>query len=282
VHFYDYDAQARLLSIADSRVPDNPIIFHYEERGRKTAVQIFRPEDYRPSTAFAGSPFGVAAMGPNLPGGGSTTTVYDEHDRTIEIQARDSHGELVSRAVRIYDAQGHVSEEHQILDNPETFIPAEARLEILKSPGKSLQGLRDELTKLMDGKTGPYSIAYNYDAQGRVEHTRRRIFSEEQEIETTYNEHGDEESEITRSKQIGSDAPGVHRRSNCYRVERSSSRAGLSFPLWTSAFSRRTDKSRLDLLPKAGRSDPGALGAFRPEVNSDCGCALSRTQCQRR
>jgi hypothetical protein len=37
----------------------------------------------------------------------------------------------------------------------------------------------------------------------------------------------------------------LHRRSNCYRVERSSSRAGLSFPLWTSAFSRRTEKSPL-------------------------------------
>src|SRR5690242_16087851 len=36
----------------------------------------------------------------------------------------------------------------------------------------------------------------------------------------------------------------LHRRSNCYRVERSSSRAGLSFPLWTSAFSRRTEISR--------------------------------------
>jgi len=35
----------------------------------------------------------------------------------------------------------------------------------------------------------------------------------------------------------------LHRRSNCYRVERSSSRAGLSFPLWTSAFSRRTEIS---------------------------------------
>jgi len=40
----------------------------------------------------------------------------------------------------------------------------------------------------------------------------------------------------------------LHRRSNCYRVERSSSRAGLSFPLWTSAFSRRTEKSRLTRL----------------------------------
>src|SRR6266700_6718554 len=41
----------------------------------------------------------------------------------------------------------------------------------------------------------------------------------------------------------------LHRRSNCYRVERSSSRAGLSFPLWTSAFSRRTEISPLRSKP---------------------------------
>src|SRR5207344_1112832 len=37
----------------------------------------------------------------------------------------------------------------------------------------------------------------------------------------------------------------LHRRSDCYRVERSSSRAGLSLPLWINTFSRRTEKSRL-------------------------------------
>jgi hypothetical protein len=168
-------------------------------------VQIFRPEDYRPNTAFAGSPFEIATMGPNLPGGGTATTVYDEHDRPTEIQAHDAQGELVSRAVRIYDAQGNVSEEQQILDNPETIIPAKSRLEFLKSSGTSLQGLREELTKLMGGKTGPYSIAYEYYTQGRVERTRRRIFNKEDMIENTYNEHGDKTLEITRTKQIGSD-----------------------------------------------------------------------------
>jgi hypothetical protein len=201
---YFHDSQGRLLSVVDSRRLDNPITVHYDELGKKTMAQIFRSEDYRPNTAFGGSPFEIAAMGPNLPGGGSATTVYDQHDRPTEIQVRDLQGELVSRAVRIYDAQGNVTEERQILDSPEKIIPAEMRSEILKSMGTSLQDLREQLTKLMSGKAEPYSIAYDYDAQGRVEHTRRRIFNKEDVIENTYNEHGDKASEITRTTRTGS------------------------------------------------------------------------------
>jgi hypothetical protein len=36
----------------------------------------------------------------------------------------------------------------------------------------------------------------------------------------------------------------LYRRSDCFRVERTSSRAGLSLPLWINTFSRRTEKSR--------------------------------------
>jgi hypothetical protein len=64
-------------------------------------VQVSRPADYRPNTGVAGSPFQVADRAPNLPGGGSATTVYDEHDRPAEVQVRDAQGELMSRAVRI-------------------------------------------------------------------------------------------------------------------------------------------------------------------------------------
>jgi hypothetical protein len=111
----------------------------------------------------------------------------------------------VSRAVRIYDAQGRVSEEKQILDTPETLIPAEPRAAILKSSGASREELREHLTKLMGGQAGPFSIAYSYDTQGRVQNTLRRIFNHEHVIETAYNVHGDKAAEITRSTQIGSE-----------------------------------------------------------------------------
>jgi hypothetical protein len=134
---------------------------------------------------------------------GAQPLIYDEHDRATEVQVRDASGEVVSRAVRTYDAQGHVLEEKQILDNPETIFPAETRAQILEqsglSPDELQQELRSQLTKLMAGQSGPQSVSYGYDSHGRVSHTNRRNFNMHQELETTYNEHGDVESEITRS-----------------------------------------------------------------------------------
>jgi YD repeat-containing protein len=203
---YSYDQHGRLQNISDDGRTDSPVTFRYDERGRKTKIEISRPADYRPNTAVAGSPFEIADRAPNLPGGGRATTIYDEHDRATEVQVRDASGELVNRAVRTYDAQGHVLEEKQILDNPETMFPAETRAQLLEqsglSPDQLLQDLRTQLTKLMAGQSGPYSVTNGYDTRGRLHHTSRRIFNEEQEVETTYNEHGDTASEITRSVRL--------------------------------------------------------------------------------
>jgi RHS Repeat len=203
---YSYDHQGRLQSITDDARPDSPITFRYDERGRKIKIEISGSADYRPNMAVAGSPFEVADRAPNLPGGGSATTIYDEHDRPIEVEVRDAEGELVNRAVRNYDAEGHIFEEKQILDNPETMIPVEAREKIAEESGLSLDQLQLELhmqlTKLMAGQSGPYSVTYAYDTQGRMKHMSRRIFGHQEEIESTYNEHGDLSSEVTRSTGI--------------------------------------------------------------------------------
>ena len=187
---FSYNDDGKLVKITKSDAPENPTVFHYDENGRKTKVQGSRAVDYRSGVASCGSPFQIADNAPNLPGGGTATTIYDEHDRATKVQVRDAQGDLVSRAVRIYDPQGHVVEEKQILDNPETMIPAEARAKMLEESGVSVDQLRQELraqlTKLMGGQSGPYSVSYRYDTHGRVNHTSQRIFNEEQEIETIY------------------------------------------------------------------------------------------------
>jgi YD repeat-containing protein len=204
---YSYDQQGRLQNISYGSRPDNPVIFHYDDHGRKSKIEISSPADYLgPVAVEVGSPFEAAGRAPNLPGGGSATTIYDEHDRATEVQVRDSSGELVSRAVATYDAHGHILEEKQILDNPEMMFPAEIRAQMLEQSGLSAdqlqQELRVQLTELMAGQSGPYSVSYGYDTHGRVHHINRRIFNDEQEIETTYNEHGDTASEITRSTRL--------------------------------------------------------------------------------
>jgi hypothetical protein len=121
---------------------------------------------------------------------------------------------VISRAVRSHDEEGRISEEHQIWDRPESMFPPQFREQILEAGG-SLEEFRRQLMELMGGEPGPSSIAYSYDAQGRVAQTRRRIFNEEQVIETSYNEPGDKAAEITRCAQIvsgsgqGTQRPGL-------------------------------------------------------------------------
>jgi YD repeat-containing protein len=202
---YSYDDHGKLLRITNSGSPENPIAFSYDEAGRKTKVQISRSADYRPNVAIAGSPFEAGNASPNLPGGGTTTTIYDDLDRPIEIQTRDSHGELVSRALRSYDHDGHVLDEKQILTSPEMLIPAELRTKVLERSGASIEELRQELTRVMGGQAGPTSEHYTYDKNGQIKQTVRRIFNQEETIEATYNGQGDKEKEITRTKQVGGD-----------------------------------------------------------------------------
>jgi YD repeat-containing protein len=198
---YAYDDRGRPLSITDSNSHDNPVTFRYDDRGRKTKIQISRAEDYRANVGIAGSPFEAADRRPNMQGGGAAFTTYDEYDRAIEVEIRDGQGAKVSRAVRIYDEQGHVTEEKQILDDPLNLLPAETRARILSQPGVSAGDLREQLTKLMSGREGVSSVGYSYDAQGRITQILRRIFNREDKIETAYNQQGDVASETTRSTQ---------------------------------------------------------------------------------
>jgi hypothetical protein len=198
-----YDDQGRQLAITDSNAPDNPIAFRYDEHGRKTKVQISHPEDYRPNHMVAGSPFETADRAPNLPDGGSATTFYDADDRPTEVHVKNAQGGLITRAVIIYNAEGRVSEEKQILDNVETMFPEGLFDKMLEESGASREELHKQISKVMGGQTGPFSIAYSYNAAGRLKQMRRQIFNQEQLIETTYNEQGDKASEITLSSRLG-------------------------------------------------------------------------------
>jgi hypothetical protein len=133
---HSYDSLGRQLAIAESRAPDNPTTFRYDEHGRKTKVQISRPEDYRPNhmVAGAGSPFETADRAPNLPDGDSATTFYDADDRPTEVHVKNAHCGLITRAVIIYDAEGRVSEEKEILDNVETMFPEAYSTRCWKNP----------------------------------------------------------------------------------------------------------------------------------------------------
>jgi hypothetical protein len=199
---YSYDDNGRLLTVARTGASDDAVVFHYGEHGIKTKVVTSRAEDYRENVAEGGSPLSIADRPPNLRGGGTATTIYDEHGRPVEVQVRDAQGEVVKRAVAVYDSQGRLLEEKQILDSPELMFPPEIRERMREESGLSDEQVRAELraklAEFMGGQSGMYSMSYKYDKQGRVIQAHRRIFNRDETIETTYNEQGDKVSEITR------------------------------------------------------------------------------------
>ncbi|MFL6442828.1 MAG: hypothetical protein ACJ713_03380 [Candidatus Sulfotelmatobacter sp.] len=217
---YIYDDQGRVQKIvpdSQGEVPglSQPISFHYDQHGRKTSTVSSTAADYSPNMASALGPFEALDLPPNLPGGGTSTTTYDEHDRPTEVELRDAKGELVMHATRTYDSQGRVLAEKQFHDSFVPMFPPEEQEKILQESGLSSEQLatllQAELPKLMGGHTEAYTISYAYDVHGRISHTSRRIFNRQDEIDTSYNEHSDIESEITRSTEIpadGSPSPG--------------------------------------------------------------------------
>ena len=203
---YSYDQQGRLQNIRDSARPESLTTFSYDEQGKKTKTETSRPADYQPNAMIAGPPFETASRAPNLQGGGTSTTIFDEHDRPTEVQVRHANGELLSRTLRTYDAEGYVIEEKEIMENPELGFPLEDPAETPEESGLSAdqrrQALREGIMKLMGGPER-YSVSNRYDTRGRLIHTSFRMHRQQGEIEITYNEQGDRESAIGQSS--GSD-----------------------------------------------------------------------------
>ncbi|HKU24612.1 MAG TPA: hypothetical protein VJQ54_04020 [Candidatus Sulfotelmatobacter sp.] len=211
--FYFYDEQGRIQRIVpekqEGQISDQPIFFRYDEKGRKTSTVTSSPADYHPNMATGGGPFEGLGLPPNLPGGGTSTTIYDQYDRPTKIEVRDAKGNLIMHGTRTYDPQGRVADEKQFHDNLPAMFNPEANEKILQDSGLSPEQfatlLEAELPKLMGGRTEAYTVSYAYDANGRLLHTSRRMFNHQDEVETTYNEHGDIDTEITHSTHIAAE-----------------------------------------------------------------------------
>jgi len=203
---YQYDEMDRLRSITDSRDPNNPIVFRYDS-GRRSKIAIAQPKE-QPEGLGAisrtiGASFEDAGNEAPLFEGGSAVTLYDEHDRPTEIQTRTANGEIMSRTLRVYDDQGRVIEEKQIMDDPLKMIPRGDQKKMFASGDVSAQELRDKLAEFLGGAE-TWSMKYTYDAQGRKSKSIQKIFNHiEMEVEMAYNQHGDVAKETNKSTTRG-------------------------------------------------------------------------------
>jgi len=186
---YTYDDAGRLLTFTNTGI--NRLEFHYQADGGKTSVQTFDPktiEQHRNS--LSASPEWVAAQaGSGVPMGGNVTMIYDPDDHPTEMQVRGAEGQLLTRIVRTYDAEGRLTEERILEKNMPTpflkWVSAEQQAELTPAQLKAYSKGPYALIK------NPLGTTYTYDSQGRITGKRERNVMFEETTTISYNEQGD-------------------------------------------------------------------------------------------
>jgi hypothetical protein len=196
---YSYDDSGRLLSITNDPRKGDRIDFQYSAQGRKSSIQSFGSESFQmmQNSSSSLSAWDSAQIGLGVPSGGSVTTLYDQNDQPTEAQVLDAQGQIVSRILRTYGANGQLSEETPTFENlAPTLIermPAEQRDQM--SPNQ-IKALSKQMAFMMAGKV-PAGTTYTYDSQNRLISTRERNMVFDKSTTITYNEQGDKAEERT-------------------------------------------------------------------------------------
>jgi len=104
---YSYDDTGRLTSVT---YPDHEKCrdeIQYDDQARKTKVRTVPPKPERFAIDISGIFELTETMG-GLTGGGTITTRYNQNDQPTESLVRDAQGELLTRIVHEYDAEGRL------------------------------------------------------------------------------------------------------------------------------------------------------------------------------
>lgn len=194
-----YDGAGRLLSITNSPNEGDRIDFHFDEQGRKTANQSFDPKTLlrAQNTAYAVSAWDAADSGAGVPIGGSVISIYNGHDAPVEARIVGPTGNLVTRFVRAFDANGRIIEENQERENPGLmFAEMYSAEDRAKLDDKRMEALNKGAKAMLSGLRGTGST-YTYDTLGRIIESRERNFVFEKITTILYNAQGDKAEERT-------------------------------------------------------------------------------------
>jgi YD repeat-containing protein len=118
---HSYDEAVRPLSITHSIKKGDRTEFQYDAQGRKRSIQYF---DLKTLQRLKGGIWvdgslwdASVSSGIGVPANGKIATIYNEKDQPMEAQILDANGQVVTRFVRTYDADGRTNEEKSICGN---------------------------------------------------------------------------------------------------------------------------------------------------------------------
>ncbi len=205
---YSYDDTGRLAVITNNENSDRTEL-HYQADGNKTSIHTFDPKtiEQRRHAAVSSSVRDAAQMGFGVSMGGNVTTIYNSDDQPAEIEIHTVDGQVVSRFVRTYDAEGRLIEEKPLEQNMALLfldmMPPEEQA--LLSP-QQMQAWNKGLNAF---SKAPARTTVAYDSQGRIKETMERNGFFEQTTAIFYNEQGDKARERITFKNNSAVPSGV-------------------------------------------------------------------------
>jgi hypothetical protein len=175
--------------------PAGHVEVRYDEQGIKTTIQTFDSKTPVELSHFYGerfSPWDSAAQGGGVPEGGNVTTLYDQNNQAAELQIRGADGTIILRFVRTYNANGRVTEEKMIWENPAAYILD--NLPEIDRDKKSPEELKHTVaigSFVLTRTKAQMGAFYTFDEQNRLVKTVERNEIVEKTTTITYNDHGD-------------------------------------------------------------------------------------------
>lgn len=206
---YTYDSAGRIQSIVDNR--GNQATFTYDDQGLKTGVRSVMPQPDRQNVAFGSADvlFSSAEAGFNLTEGGNITTSYNKDDQPWAVEIKDNEGYVLTRILRDYDSEGHLTSEKLVSEDPGGGFAKEiwAKLPDEQKSPELLKQIREQLRATSKVFGQSTLRTYKYNSQNRVMKTSIESGFLLQEIETSYNEQGDVSEEKTTYSEGASSLP---------------------------------------------------------------------------
>jgi len=197
-YFYDQAGRLEQIGLKTSDAAERTVeSFQYDSAGRKTKILHIDLASLRPNTTYG---YGVdgSTSGYSAPGTREIQTSYDERDKPVALAFYGDDQELLRRVVFLYDAAGRLIEEAQ--EEVASVFPPEV---LEQGTPAQIEAIRAVF--------GSIRISHHYDSAGRrVESWSNIGRLGENRKTTTYNEHGDPESEqhVDASRDFGLDDEG--------------------------------------------------------------------------
>jgi hypothetical protein len=194
-----YDHTGRLTSVT---YPDHEAFrdeIQYDDQGRKTKVRTVPPNPERFAIDISGIFELTEAMG-GLTGGGTITTRYNQNDQPTESLVRDAQGELLTRIVHEYDAEGRLVRDSLERESVEwrdsmidSMIPEEHRSQL----SQYREIIRKQIKEASLDLFKSAERSHVYDQQGRPTEHHLTVGSLRHDVILSYNEQGDVVRRVT-------------------------------------------------------------------------------------